>query len=181
MKIFCRALFMAILMAFLIYPVRSETFGMQSCWLSAGSTGSNVSFAIGGRWKYVGFEIGGASIPDDPPDGLLPYAVPHTSFRNIGSYELSNPYGADLLGFIHPTDKIALYGGIGWYTHTYKDLAQSTVTGWYYTQSEFTRDEVAFSGGIHYKFKSHPVFGDLIIGAGYHEVRGMQATFGFLY
>jgi len=149
-------------------------------WMSAGaapdSDGGGTSLAVGGRGTgNWGFELGIVFNSQFSKD-LLDYPVPHNSYTRLGTKRTGNSIGLDALYFFNTEAKFSPYAGIGIYASPRKEIAQSTVTGWYYTQSDQTTALVGASVGIKLATDSGYSFG-----VGYHSIRGAGISIGKLF
>lgn len=145
-------------------------------WLSIGANdGGILSLSLGGRYSYIGAEVGIIGIEDtNSSSNILDYPVPHNDYIDIGRQDTHSASGIDILGFFDLSKQVSLYLGPGLYWRTYKDVAMSNVTGWFYTQSEYTETESVFSGGIRF----YPVGISGMLGIGYHSDRGINIQLG---
>lgn len=148
----------------------------NSWWLSAGAKNSKSSFALGGRGKDLGIEIGGRTGGDYKKDDLLDYPVPHNSYTSLGKKSVDGNIGFDVLGFLNPAHQVSVYAGVGAYFQEYREVARSNATGWLYTQSKTTETELAVSGGLQF-FPSDK----MILGVGYNSIRGVNGQIGIRF
>lgn len=142
-----------------------------SFWFSGGSKDGYGNFAIGFGGETLGFEFG---IIDDAnlPAGTLDYECPHWDYTSLGNRTLASSVGIDLLGMIHLSENIILYGGPGLYWHRTGEVVRSNATGWYYTETDDTTTEIAGSGGVRFALTR-----GTRLGIGYHSLRGTNVTF----
>ena len=120
---------------------------------------------------HVGYGLGFVFNSEFSNKDLLDYPVPHNSYRNLGTKRTGNAIGFDGYYFFGESAKIRPYIGIGIYVSPRKEIAQSNVTGWYYTQSNQTAVMPSGEVGLHYVSD-----GGLAIGVGYHTVRGTNIS-----
>ncbi len=144
-------------------------------WFSGGGKDGNGNFAIGFGGDTLGVEFG--FIDDaDLPLGTLDYECPHWNFTSVGIRTLESTAGIDLLGMIHLSSNIILYGGPGMYWRRTGEVVRSNDTGWYYTETNGTFTEIACSGGLRFISTKGSGFG-----IGYHSLRGTNLTFQFCF
>lgn len=135
----------------------------------------------------IGFEAGGTRAIKDvaplaceitvaftgnAPSGLLDYPVPHDSFVVIGERNNDPEYGV-LLKSGYTIDNFSIMGGVGASFQEKVVVAQSTATGWYYTQSSDTKVNAQVYAGALYKIER------IILSAGYDNRRGIVGGLGY--
>lgn len=142
-----------------------------SFWFSGGVKDANGTFAIGFGGENLGIEFG---VIDDAnlPVGTLDYECPHWDYTSLGNRTLESSAGFDLIGMIHLSEYIVLYGGPGIYWHETGEVVRSNATGWLYTQTADTSCEFACSGGVKVRLTEVTR-----LGIGYHSLRGTNLTF----
>lgn len=140
---------------------------------SAGSGISSLAFSTKGANSRFGFGLGFVFNSEFSNKDLLDYPVPHSSFTNLGNKRTGNSVGLDGYYFFGNSAKVRPYVGLGIYTSPRKEIAQSTVTGWYYTQS--TQASLAVSSELGLQFVSDR---GLTVGFGYNSVRGANLSIG---
>lgn len=146
-------------------------------WVSGGSnsnskTSMSIGFKGGSEW---GMEIG--IIYDAEYTGnLLDYPVPHSSYIDLGTKKTMNTLGLDIARFFEISPQVRAYGEVGMYAETKKHIAQSTVTGWYYTQEDQSSIVGAAGLGVQYVSSS-----GITVGAGFHSLRGPNISIGASY
>jgi hypothetical protein len=147
-------------------------------WLSVGaapkSEGGGTSAALGFKGaSNFGVQFGFIGNSDFNDSSLLDYPVPHSSFTNLGVKRTKNTFGLDVLYFFPAGESLRPFIGVGGYSGERKDIAQSNVTGWLYTQSDKSKFNLTGEAGIQYKFS-----GGFILGVGYHSLRGPNLSLG---
>ena len=148
-------------------------------WVSVGSApsaeggGTSLAFATKGANSNFGFGLGFVFNSEFGNKDLLDYPVPHSSYKNLGTKRTGNSVGLDGYYFFGDSTKIRPYVGLGIYNSPRKEIAQSTVTGWYYTQS--TQSAVAVSGELGLQYVSD---GGLTLGLGFNSIRGASLSIG---
>ena len=108
---------------------------------------ANISFEIGSAGKYL-FGLGFTYIiSDDVPSDTLDYPVPHWDYTRLGTRQDGEFgfYGTLGIGVYKGIYLFGL-GGVSFAKEI--ELAQSNVTGWYYTQSSDTLTHGMYGGGI---------------------------------
>lgn len=109
----------------------------RAVWISAGGKNVTPSFSAGLRVNLIGFEFGFRS-----------------SKRSLGGN-----YGADVLVFLNPYNRLSLFGGTG-----------------VYIEDNSENEKVTFSVGIQAFLSKNFVFG-----IGYHDSRGFNGTLGIQF
>ena len=147
-------------------------------WISVGkassSEGGGTSLAIGTKLdSNFGFQFGVIFNSEFGSKDINDYPVPHTSYTMLGTKRTGNALGLDLLYFIPAGNTVRPYVGIGMYTSERKEIAQSTVTGWYYNQGDKTKVEITGELGL-----QAVTSGGFLFGAGYHSLRGPNISLG---
>lgn len=142
-----------------------------SFWFSGGCVDGNGSVAIGFGGKNLGVEFG---MIDDAtlPVGTLDYECPHWDYTSLGDKRLGSTAGFDLIGMLHLSDNVVLYGGPGLYWRQTGEVVRSNATGWLYTQTSDTTIDIACSGGIKFTLTE-----GTRLGIGYHSLRGTNLIF----
>jgi hypothetical protein len=147
----------------------SNGVGNDCIWFSAGGGPKNtISLGIGGRGKEnIGGEISFAY--SSKYSDILDYPCPHGSYRILDNKAFDYALGGDLLYFkdIKKTNAV-LYIGAGIYILHYREVAQSTVTGWLYEQDDDIDFEATYTLGIQHQVGQRGTFG-----IGYHSLRGI--------
>lgn len=138
--------------------------------------GGGTSLAFAMVKDHVGFGLGFVFNSEFASKELLDYPVPHNSYTNLGTKRTGNAIGLDGYYFFGESTKIRPYVGIGIYVSPRKEIAQSNVTGWYYTQSNQTAVMPSGEVGLHYVSDT-----GLAIGVGYHTVRGTNISIATLF
>ena len=100
-------------------------------------------------------------------DDVLDYPVPHNNLTNLGTKRTGKAIGLDALWFPAGDSTWRPYAGLGLYYDKRAAIAQSNVTGWYYTQKEKSALNMGGKLGLQYR-KS----GGTLWGIGYHTIRG---------
>jgi hypothetical protein len=152
---------------------------MADNWISAGSapspSGGGFSLSIGTKTSDTfGWGLGIVFNGEIAGDDVLDYPVPHNDYTNLGRKRTGNTIGLDALWF--PTGEATWrpYGGLGLYYGKRADIAQSNVTGWYYTQKEKSALQLGAELGVQYHAK-----GGTLWGIGYHSIRGAFISMGW--
>jgi opacity protein-like surface antigen len=145
-------------------------------WISGGSSNGSGSVAAGLRSGRFGIEAGALLSGDYATDDVLDYPVPHSGYVVLGEKQIGSAAGVDALLFLDAGKKVSFYGGLGLYGAEQAVVARSTATGWLYKQSSETKLEAAGSAGVHVHLTPK-----VTLGAGYHSVRGAQATLAFAF
>ena len=116
---------------------------------------------------------------DETPSGLLDYPVPHNHFTDLGTKRKGEEVGLYGKFGIAPIKNFGLFlFGIGGFTTGREiDLAQSNITGWYYTQEETTKTYGLYGGGIGY----FPLQGHFTVHAQYDNRMGITGSLGFAW
>lgn len=109
------------------------------------------------------------------------YHIPE-DYIYIGKKYVGPQWGFDIIGFINPTNLISLYGSGGLYFRQYGDMMFNEWLGIYHPSYGELHYEIekAYSAGIHLNFPVNYMT-SLIVGAGYHSVRGGLISFGFSF
>jgi hypothetical protein len=157
----------AVAIAMSAFAVQAEVL------ISAGSnTSGKSSMSIGLKANEWGVSLG--IIQDaEFQQSLLDYPVPHASYVDLGTQKTANTIGGDFQRFFELTSSTRMYGELGMYAETKKHIAQSTVTGWNYTQEDKSSILLAAGVGIQY------VIGDVVsVGVGFHTLRGNTVSIG---
>lgn len=147
-------------------------------WVSAGSAptseggGTSIAIATKGSNNF-GYGLGVVFNSEFSDKTLLDYPVPHNFYKNLGAKRTGNSIGLDGYYFLGDSKKVRPYVGMGLYYAPRAEVAQSTATGWYYTQS--TKSAMTLSGELGLQFVSDSGY---TFGAGYHTVRGANISFG---
>lgn len=147
-----------------------------AAWLSVGGKDGNTGFAVGFRGHELGVELGGINESDYSSDDVYDEPVPHLNFTDLGEHKVDSTVGFDVLGFYNPTSQLSLFGGLGLYFQEYIRIARSNVSGLLYTEAKDTEAEAAFSGGVQF----FPT-GSLMLGIGYHSIRGLNGQIGMRF
>ncbi len=108
---------------------------------------------------------------------LLDYPVPHNSYTNLGMKRTGNSIGLDV-NYLFSDDGATVrpYVGVGLYNSPKKEIAQSNVTGWYYTQND--RGGISVGAEIGVLLSSER---GLTIGVGFHTIRGANISIGSMF
>jgi hypothetical protein len=151
-----------------------STFAAQAeVLVSAGSnTSGKSSISIGFKGNEWGVSWG--VIQDaEFQQTLLDYPVPHSSYVDLGTQKTANTMGADFQRYFELSSSTRMYGELGMYAETKKHIAQSTVTGWNYTQED--KSSILFAAGVGIQY----VIGDVVsVGVGFHTLRGNTVSLG---
>lgn len=147
-------------------------------WVSLGaanqSDGGGASVAFGWRTASgLGIEIGAVFNSEFNSSNLIDYPVPHNNFTNLGVKRTSSTFGADVAYFFQVSEEFSPYVEGGLYYSPRGEIARSNATGLYYKQS--SKSELIPSAGVGVQFKIQK---DLILGAGFHTVRGANIVIG---
>lgn len=148
-------------------------------WVAVGSApsadggGTSLAFATRSANSNFGFGLGFVFNSEFSSKDLLDYPVPYSSYTNLGTKRTGNSVGLEGYYFFSDSKKLRPYAGLGIYNSPRKEIAQSTVTGWYYTQS--TQPAVAVSGELGLQYVSD---GGLTFGVGLNSIRGASLTVG---
>lgn len=160
--------------AVLTTPLAQANDGWFSIGKATEASGNGLSVAIGMRGKgNWGFAFGGIFNADYSESNVLNYPVPHNSFTSLGTKRVGNSLGVDALYFLNPEDRFKTYLGLGVYYAPKKDLAQSNLTGWVYTQKDQSSTSLSAEIGTLYTTDSK-----LLVGFGLHSVRGATFSIG---
>lgn len=135
------------------------------------SQGGGTSLALARVQGHFGIGLGLVFNSEFSNKDLLDYPVPHNSYTNLGTKRTGTEIGLDGYYFFGENTKIRPYVGVGAYLSSRKEIAQSNVTGWYYTQSKDTSVKASGEVGLHYVSDS-----GLAVGFGYHTVRGTNIS-----
>lgn len=146
-------------------------------WGAIGSApsadGGGTSLSIAGKGKGPwGFGLGFIFNSNFSKD-LLDYPVPHNNYTDLGTKRTGNTIGLDGYYFFGDDGTIKPYVGIGVYFAKRADVAQSNVTGWYYTQKDQSATLLSGELGIHATTSNGYLFG-----VGYHTLRGPNISIG---
>jgi hypothetical protein len=147
-------------------------------WLSIGkaasSEGGGTSLAVGYRGATnLALQLGVVFNSEFGDKEVLDYPVPHSSYRSLGTKRTGNTLGMDALYFINTDSFIRPYLGLGMYYGERKEIAQSTATGWYYTQGDKSKVSITGEAGL-----QAVTSGGFVFGAGYHSLRGPNISVG---
>lgn len=178
------------LIILLVYTSLSAQFGL---WTAPGfyedqrrnGTGLSISFGFRERlFKYagIGMEFGIIDNQDIDPQDVFNYGYYHNpyDFDWVGKKYVGPQWGFDLLIFANPSPYISLYTGGGLYFQRYGEMYFNQWYGSYYPQGGNLTYQVekAYSGGMHINLPVNR-FIQVILGGGYHSVRGGQLILGF--
>ena len=141
-------------------------------WVSAGSapfsSGDGFSLAAGSKTsEKFGWGLGIVFNGEISGDDVLDYPVPHNNYTNLGTKRTGNAIGLDALWFPAGDSTWRPYAGLGLYYDKRAEVAQSNVTGWYYTQKEKSALNMGGELGLQYRTS-----GGTLWGIGYHTIRG---------
>lgn len=161
-----------VLLSFFLISTEARANG-PAAWLSVGEMDGNTGFAVGFRGVDLGIEIGGINESDYSSSDMYDYPVPHTDFTDLGRQKVDSAIGFDVLGFYNASKRLSFFGGLGVYFQEYRRVAESNLSFLLYTESQETEAEAAFSGGIQF-FPSNA----LVLGIGYHSIRGINGQIG---
>lgn len=167
--------FILIVLSFILTVSEARAI-TPAAWLSVGAKDGNTGFAVGFRGQELGVEIGGINESDYSSDDIYDYPVPHLNFTDLGEQKVDSAVGFDVLGFYNPSKQVSLYGGLGLYFQEYRRIARSNLSALLYTEAKDTEAEAAFSGGVQF-FPS----GSLMLGIGYHSIRGLNGQIGMRF
>ena len=166
-----------ILVLFSLFLITTEARAAgPAAWLSVGEKDGNTGFAVGFRGVDLGIELGGINESDYSSSDISDYPAPFTGFFDLGKQKVDSAIGIDVLGFYNASKQLSFYGGLGLYFQEYRRIAQDDVTLLLYTEAEETEAEAAFSGGIQF-FPSNAV----LLGIGYHSIRGINGQIGMRF
>ena len=160
-----------------ILAALTATPAFAEWWASVGygpaSDGGGTSIAYSGKsLDNWGVSIG-AVLNSEFNEDVLDYPVPHNDYKNLGTKRTGSTLGIDALYFFGDNPKLRTYAGVGLYFTTRKEVAQSNVTGWYYTQSDKSTSLLSAELGVQLINDS-----GLILGMGLHSVRGPTISIG---
>lgn len=96
---------------------------------------TTISFTMEGE-KYGIFA--GYRFDSEIEEDVLDYPVPHNDFRTLGDKRVDNSYALGGTYRYMFNDAHALRFQVGLGVEDVREVAQSNVTGWYYTQEENT-------------------------------------------
>ena len=139
---------------------------------SDGKSSMSVGFNGHGNW---GMEVG-VIFDAEFTGNLIDYPVPHTLYTDLGTKKTMNTLGLDIARFFEVSSQVRAFGELGMYVETKKHIAQSTATGWYYTQED--QSSIVGAAGVGIQYTSS---GGLIVGAGFHSLRGANVSIGMSY
>jgi hypothetical protein len=116
---------------------------------------------------------------DETPSNLRDYEVPHWNFTDLGTRRKGEEVGLYAKFGIAPIKNFGLFiFGTGGFTSGKEiRLAQSNITGWYYTEEETTKTYGLYGGGIGY----FPISGHFTIHAQYDNRMGFTGSLGFVW
>lgn len=120
---------------------------------AAGATNMSIDGGVlfqNSSYKECLFGLGLTVIySGDAPDDLLSYPVPHPSYTTLGTHINKEEYGFyGKYGMAAIDHKLYIFALGGFTTYEEIQLAQSTITGWYYTQSSKEKIKGLIGGGI---------------------------------
>lgn len=168
-----------------IWPALTLANGYVAVGGGAGgdADAGNVSIEVGGRsvnhsYNYLG-GLGFTAILNagNVPDSTFDYPVPHWDFTDLGWRQEDNEYGGyALLGLeLVPHSSLFVFG-IGGVTAAKRiDLAQSNVTGWYYTEDTDHKLYGLYGGGIGF----FPTMSRVSLELEYDNRRGWTGLIGY--
>ncbi|OGH58171.1 MAG: hypothetical protein A3I06_00855 [Candidatus Lindowbacteria bacterium RIFCSPLOWO2_02_FULL_62_12] len=159
--------------AFETHASQWDTPKYNSWW---GGIGSGGAWTLGVRGKNLGIAMGGTGEAQMSEDQILDWAVPHDDYTSLGRKSTSSAWGIDLLGFVNPLKWCSIQMGLGVYSQDFRDVAQSNVTGWTYTQGKSSETQMAYSAGLQFL-----PFNKLTFGVDYHSVRGVTGVIGLKF
>lgn len=166
--------FTLIVLSFMLFASEARAI-TPAAWLSVGGKDGNTGFAVGFRGQELGVEIGGINESDYSSDDVFDYPAPSSFFTDLGEQKVDSAVGFDILGFYNPSKQVSFFGGLGLYFQEYRRIARSTAL-LLYTEAKDTEAEAAFSGGVQF-FPS----GSLMLGIGYHSIRGLNGQIGMRF
>lgn len=167
----------ALLFSLYLLPISPQA--QANSWISVGGAPSSSGGGIGlslasetsdGFGWGIGIIINGEIAGND----VLDYPVPHNNYTNLGTQRTGNSIGLDALWFPVKGAAWRPYVGLGLYYGKRAEVAQSNVTGWYYTQQDKSAVQIGGELGVQYKTSN-----DRLWGIGYHTVRGAFLSFGW--
>lgn len=108
-------------------------------------------------------------------DDYYDYPCPSESKTNLGEKKVERAEGFDILYFYDLTDRISLFFGIGFYEQKCALISRSDY-GAYYAESSYYEYNMAHSSGIQVKYNDKN-----FLGLSYHELRGINLRWGYLF
>jgi opacity protein-like surface antigen len=145
--------------------------------VSTGFKDGQLAPSVGIRFNNIGLEVGGVFNQDNLPGTLNDFSLPSDFLSNdLGIKKVSPQWGADVLGFVDVSPRLALYGSAGIYFQSLSRIAQSQATNELYKQTNDTNVAGAVGGGVTYSPSD-----SINIGVGYHSLRGITARVGFSF
>lgn len=147
-------------------------------WISAGNTpssdGRGFSLSVSSKTSaQFGWGLGLVFNSEMAGKDVLDYPVPHNDYTNLGTKRTGNTIGLDAFWFPTGDSTCRPYAGLGLYYGKRAEIAQSNMTGWYYTQQDKSALQVGGEIGMQY----HPTNG-ISWGLGFHSIRGAFVSVG---
>ncbi|MDP2829489.1 MAG: hypothetical protein Q8O37_12885 [Sulfuricellaceae bacterium] len=149
-------------------------------WVSAGnapaSSGGGLSLAMSSKTsEKFGWGLGIVFNGEIAGNDVLDYPVPHNNYTNLGTKRTGNAIGLDALWFPAGESAWRPYAGLGLYYDKRAEIAQSNVTGWYYTQKGKSALNMGGELGLQYRTSSGAIWG-----MGCHTIRGGFLSVGWV-
>lgn len=106
--------------------------------------------------------------------------------KDLGVKKTGTTYGFDGLYYYEPLDNFSIYGGPGMWFQEYRHLSEVAESGYLpglmFTEDKTTKLEISGSIGIQKMFPVHSNFtSGVVVGAGYHTVRGPSLHLGLTW
>jgi len=180
MKKYFRVLISSIFLLFVAGTAFADSLTFVSLGGGAGgkSKSTNFSLDIGGvnleNGLLYAFTVGVIRNGGDVPAGVLDYPVPHTFYNDLGVRQDGSEFAIlGKLGIEVADSGLFLIGILGGSISNEIHLAQSTVTGWFYTQSKASKYNGVYGAGAAYLFNK-----SVILEIDYDNRRGVTGMLG---
>ena len=151
--------------------------------------GSGISGGMGFRTKYLGMKfcvIDRAEF-DDSRISILPAFFHQAPLVDLGKKQTGTSFGYDLDGYINLGETISLYAGPGIYFAGVQDIQLEKYADGKFSHSAFAgpkREKFvpAAEGGLQLNIPfSSKSAGRVLLGIGYHSIRGITCDLGLRY
>jgi hypothetical protein len=145
------------------------------------------SMGIGIKISHFGIVFGVANRSEVDMDMVSEFpSFSLIKTRDLGVKKTGTTYGFDGLYFYEPIDNFSIYGGPGLWFQEYRRLSEVAEPGYLpglmFTEDKTRKLEISGSIGIQKMFPVHSNFtSGVVVGAGYHTIRGPSVHLGLAW